>query len=638
MLATRMRQAAAGLGGQVYLLRDRFLTDRTAGNVDGTNAEPGPGARDVTDVESVIFTLADRLRGGGQTVSAVWGESKIVWPAISRAAGRVFVARVVMEDGKQDLAIGFASADSIGDPTADGHAWYAAGGGLKATTPGTTVVIDSGTRAIRPMMYLVVIMLDTTGATLMLSTISNDTGTGMLDPLGIPQYPSARVVWIDRAGSAASLYPFVSYYSDTYGYPNGHAIEDVRVLDVADWASGNALATVFDAFTRANSTTSLGGAWATDNGTWGISSNQAYLAGGSGFVRAYLANTTAAGDGIVICNITVPTTATDSFGLMLRRQDANNFIRLWNNGQSNNIYLQTWVAGGFGAAINSTSQTWVGGQTYTIVVAMVGNRYSVWVDGVLKMDWITDSNSRFITATSNGLFSINSPTGLRWDNFGVYPLTVTLPDEVQDGAVPLIYTAGSTLASDTFTDSNGTSLSAHTAESGGAWTLHSSTWEINSNKAGCTGVTSGETGHATQDAGVVDVECSIDITVPNPVDAGTVVRAGIVGRLEDVNNHYQIRLFVDPSQPAEDEVELIETIGGSGGIVHKVSMADFFTSGATYTLKVQFKSDLIHVFLDGKPRISYYMQTGYPTGTNFGLYVADTDDGCTFDNWSVKAL
>lgn len=624
-------------GGITYLFRDRFLTDRTAGNVDGTNAEPGPGARDVTDIESVIFALADRLRGGGQTVSAVWGESKIVWPAISRAAGRVFAARVLMEDGKQDLAIGFASADSIGDPTADGHAWYTAGGGLKATTPGATITIDSGTRAIRGMMYLTIVMLDTTGATLMLSTIGNDTGAGMNDPLGIPQYPSARVVWIDRAGSAASLYPFVSYYSDILGYPNGHAIEDVRVVDVSDWGAGNALATVFDAFTRANSATSLGGNWVADAGTWGISSNAGYVASGSGFIRAYLPNTTAAGDGIVICDITVPTTATDFFGLMLRRQDANNFIRLFNNGSSANIYLQTWVAGGFGAAINSTAQTWVGGQTYTIVVAMVGNRYSVWVDGVLKMDWVTDSNSRFITATSNGLYAGNTPTGARWDNFGVYPLTVTLPSEIQDGAVPLIYTAGATLASDTFTDSNGTSLSSHTAENGGAWTLAASTWAINSNAVAGT-VTIGTTGHATQNAGSADAECSVNITVPNPVDAATVVRAGIVGRLVDTANYYQVRLFIDPSQPGEDEIEIIETIGGSGGIVHKASLADFFASGVTYTLKVQFKGDLIHVFLDGKPRISYYMPTGYPTGTNFGLYVSDTDDGCTFDNWSVKAL
>ena len=41
-------------GGLCYLLRDEFTTDRAAGAVDGTAAEPGPGTRTVVDTSSII--------------------------------------------------------------------------------------------------------------------------------------------------------------------------------------------------------------------------------------------------------------------------------------------------------------------------------------------------------------------------------------------------------------------------------------------------------------------------------------------------------------------------------------------------------------------------------------------------------
>jgi hypothetical protein len=74
--------------------------------------------------------------------------------------------------------------------------------------------------------------------------------------------------------------------------------------------------------------------------------------------------------------------------------------------------------------------------------------------------------------------------------------------------------------------------------------------------------------------------------------------------------------------------------------VHKVVLGNqtTVTVNTTYNLKMQCKGDLFQIFLDGKPRISYYTQVGSPLGTKFGLYRLNSDDGSVFDNWLVKAL
>jgi hypothetical protein len=73
-------------------------------------------------------------------------------------------------------------------------------------------------------------------------------------------------------------------------------------------------------------------------------------------------------------------------------------------------------------------------------------------------------------------------------------------------------------------------------------------------------------------------------------------------------------------------------------VVKKVNIANYYVVGTTYTLKVQCKDDLIAVFLDGKPLLCYYAQSGSPVGTRFGLVQNNLDDGAVFDNWLVKAL
>jgi hypothetical protein len=309
---------------------------------------------------------------------------------------------------------------------------------------------------------------------------------------------------------------------------------------------------------------------------------------------------------------------------------ANNLVRIdiWEGGD-NQVHI-----------IVSQGMTWVAGNTYDITVGAFGNKYAVWVNSMLKIAWTADTGNHFLTATGvgYGVRGRNITTGwdvIRFDNVATHPHTITIPASLTVGKVPDVLTGGSTLGSDVFTDTNGVRLNAHTAGAGGAWTEHTGTWTVQSNRA--TVVVATGLNFATQNLGVTNVECSVDLVTPGSFPTDYLI-SGIAARYVDDNNYIAIRTVMSPAQVGQDEIELHELIGGAGGVVKKVNLANYYAVGVTYALKVQCKGDLIQVFLDGVPRLSYYTQAGSPLGTRFGLVQHNLDDGVVFDNWTVKAL
>jgi len=640
--------------GRYLMLRDLF-SDAQLVLVAG-ESRPGNGLRRVTG--ALLKNLGGALRGGSQISSPAWGSSKLVYTdnagaGFARISGRTFCALVTLEDYASDMVLSWATATNISDARSDGHGWVLENGDLAVALPSLKLTFDANQTNIRSMQYLVGVTLNDLGAVVWLSTIGADDITspaaGMTDQIGVPAYPSARILWADYVSTTTPLYPSFSFYDSGNGsptYPNGQCIQDARVVDVASWAAADALALVSDRFTRGDSASLLGGNWLVDNGTFGISSNKAYTPGGSGFLVAYLASGLQSGDGIVQCDITVPTTTTTAFGIIVRRQDASNFIRIWNNATTN-IAIQTWVAGAFGATVANTSFTWTAGQTYRLTVVMKGAKYRVLIDNVdvYGSGWQTDSNSRFITATGVGLYGNNGTnfTTTRWDNFVAFPLTFTLPSEIAAGAAPVIYAAGSTLASDTFTDTNSVRLNAHTPVAGSAWVESAGTWTVQSNRASCSMASGVNVAYQPVQR---SVEAQVDIITPSSFATGR-IRAGIAVRYASITTFLIARLYKDPAQIGADEIELLEGNGSTTPVVHKVNLGTYFAVSTTYTLKVQIAADpnggndLLHVWLDGKPRISYKLSVTN-TNTGVGLYVGnntnDLDDGCVFDNWTVKAL
>jgi hypothetical protein len=123
------------------------------------------------------------------------------------------------------------------------------------------------------------------------------------------------------------------------------------------------------------------------------------------------------------------------------------------------------------------------------------------------------------------------------------------------------------------------------------------------------------------------------VTVTSPA-VDSVIRAGITLRYTDVNNWIHIRLFMDPTQANSDEIEILERVAGVGGVAKKYNNGNYYGLSTDYVLKCQVVGDLLHVFLDGEPVMSFITRL---TGTKHGLYHGGNDDDSLFDAFTVKA-
>jgi hypothetical protein len=522
--AERMRPflfAPAVFGGvKQGLLWDKFKTTLAAGFVDGTYAEPGHGLRVVDqDIEDVIKTLTGRLRGLSQPTTPVWGESRIYWTddagsGFARIPGRTLVALILPEDRAADLAFGWDTATNTDDPRTVGHGLLLGeSNAFQVITPGLKIAVDYGPRA---MQYLVGVTLNDEGALYWISTFAADSGHYIMSPMGIPAYPTARILWIDPVTATTPLYPYVSGY-DSLSYPNGHSIENVRIVDVASWAVADSYRTFIDRFTRANSANNPGAGWTVGKGTWGISGNKLYCSALSPGIWPSVAYNAGLADGIFEWDVTMPGDAIGYWLCVLRWNSDGNFVAVDNNGVNNALRLAVFEGNAWKHTIDSTGAgiNWQLGLTYHITCIAKGNSYQVFVDGVPKLGigWAAiDAGNHFLTDTYIGASCWD--IDYRWDNISATPLTITLPTAIQSsGKTPAIWTPGATLANDTFTDADTTRLNVHAAESGGAWTETLGDWTVVTNRATCSVPAVGKN-YVTQNIGVANVECSVDIIMP----------------------------------------------------------------------------------------------------------------------------
>jgi hypothetical protein len=98
-----MTTGGLGASSLSYLLNDSFTTARTAGTINGTVAEPGPGTRTVVDTNSKLSTTADALSiatGGFGS-----GDPGLYYGLQTRTAGRLLVAQAVSTT--ETFGIGF---------------------------------------------------------------------------------------------------------------------------------------------------------------------------------------------------------------------------------------------------------------------------------------------------------------------------------------------------------------------------------------------------------------------------------------------------------------------------------------------------------------------------------------------------
>lgn len=173
----------------------------------------------------------------------------------------------------------------------------------------------------------------------------------------------------------------------------------------------------YDLFTRADSTSSLGtatsgGAWTAVAGTWGIISNQGYLATRVGDSIATLATSSATMD--ITARITLGTGSSNP-GILFRYQDSTNYLLVLFALSNQKIDVFRRVAGTY-TNISSNSVSIAASTAYTLRIVANGTTVTTYLNGVrVKVD---TGVTQFASSTGVGLRQ-DDATAARYDNLVV---------------------------------------------------------------------------------------------------------------------------------------------------------------------------------------------------------------------------
>lgn len=242
-----------------WLLHDNFTTDQSAGAVNGTAAETGPGTRTVTDTENKLSVAGGVLSFAGGKASPAYGDPALSYADAVRTAGRILLWAVNATAGTASR-VGF-SANAGGACDRQAFIFNLGANGIQAVFNGTTIVgvgASSSSTAYK------------------LAVIARAAGAFYFIKGGA--FTDWTLLYSEGVNSASALYPSISNFNLVF------TADNIRIP--AQLWLPSPLAS--DAFTRANgalgSTDGLGHAeqnggnglaWTFDSGAWTVASNVA---------------------------------------------------------------------------------------------------------------------------------------------------------------------------------------------------------------------------------------------------------------------------------------------------------------------------------------------------------------------------
>lgn len=374
-----------------YLARDEFLTARLAGAVNGTAAEPGPGARTAPDSNSKL-TIA----GGALTFAAggaAAGNPGLWLPALNRAAGRIVTARVTPADTAGNVIAGWDTNQS--GTVTDSFRFGTPGGAMAASPNGGTSVII-GTYAAQA--YDLAVVLRDVGAFWFLKT-----GGG-----------AWSLMWLSTAGAIATVYPALSTINTVSVYTADYLRVPAWLWLPSPLASdgfGSTFGTT-DGLGHAEGVAGglgSGGAgvrWTDAAGTWAATGG---VAAASALSEGVAVAVVDAGVADVIATAKV-THVGGTAGLVARYADANNYVTARHTGT--NVQLAKVIAG-VATTLIDTVVTYVANAELCLVCE--GQAFRVFYDGAAIGAEQTIADAGVATATQHGLRTSN--TGNTFDDF-----------------------------------------------------------------------------------------------------------------------------------------------------------------------------------------------------------------------------
>jgi len=332
------------------------------------------------------------------------------------------------------------------------------------------------------------------------------------------------------------------------------------------------------------------GGWTEDLGTWSVTSNTIRQTDLSTTSEALI--DVGVEDMLVEADVTVNGTAGGQ-GVTARATDADNKYVAYGNPGTNTWFLRKKV-GGTATTLASTSKTITAATSYNMKLLTVGDVQIATIDDGSKL-YATDTAVPS-GGTKAGLNDYHNSGTVVWDNFTVTNLGVK-PSEIDDG-VPLLV--------DNFTDTNSTSLDAHTPDLdyvGKGWVEAAGNWEIQSNNADIVSSVASEA--------VLDVEQS-DVVLYSLHKLGTSASVGHVFRQADSNNYFTSQL-----SSTSNRFGTTKFTSGSG----VWDQYNSFTPSNTepYFIKTILNGSSITSELDGGVSSVSDTDTTHQTETNFGI-------------------
>lgn len=387
------------IGPPYYLLNDTFTSDRAAGAVNGTNAEPGPGRRSVTDGNSKMSL------SGGQLVVVTGGvgqaNPQLLLTPVSRTPGRLVVAQV--GGITETFAVGFDAATA--SPVTSGAAVF----GIRFAGSSRTLQIYSSALPLSVGNWA-------TATTYQIAVVARETAASYFIKGGA--FTNWTLLWtgaLGAFGAAPLLYPaFVPdaatavYVADYIRVPSALWLPTPLLSDgFSAWGTSDGLGHAEGVAGGLGSGGS--GLTYTVTGTWGAAGGVASASAlSSGSAIAYAE--TGKADALVSVAFT---RAGGDGGLLLRFADSNNFMSCRHDGT--NVVLIKKVAGS-NTTVRTTAATYVAGAALT--AALEGTKVRIYYNNALVGAEDTIADAALVAATKHGLYTTN--TGNTFDNLVCY--------------------------------------------------------------------------------------------------------------------------------------------------------------------------------------------------------------------------
>jgi hypothetical protein len=374
-----------------YLLNDTFTTDRTAGAVNGTAAEPGPGVREATDTNSKLSLASGSVSfatGGGAA-----SDPRLSYQPVARATGLLIKGTILH--------------------TSQGANW-----GLTqtlATPPSEAIRINGTSLSLRVNAVGLVVGTAATTTRYELAIVLRSSGAHYFIKGGA--FSNWTLLWVSALVAVTPLIPVVEAIASNSVFTNEYIyIPPDRWLPVPLASDGFGLA-AFGPTDGAGHAEGIAGGLGTGGagltyttvGTWGVASGVANASAlSSGSAIAYIN----AGKADVLATVAL-TRASGEGGLLLRYADGNNFVTCRHDGT--NVVLVKKVAG-VNTTVQTTATTYVAGAE--LRVSCVGSAFRVYYNDLLVGSEQTISDAALQSPTNYGLYT--TATTNTFDNLVIW--------------------------------------------------------------------------------------------------------------------------------------------------------------------------------------------------------------------------